>query len=209
MTQAQQNSSLMKSENNKQNRNLVTREKCHGSKARSKVQKSCTRSCALATTDQSLEYAFSQFGDIVDSKIVNDRESRRSRGGLTGVKNLGVYSGGYRRRGSGVYRGCCKGGGDEGYGYREGGGGYGGGGGGYGGGLTSTRVEAMMVAMAVDLAGQLVDVVKLSTIFANLYLSFSQFTMDALIPYYCSLFKNLRIKIVLKSSMLGFWCKIS
>ncbi|KAM7507353.1 hypothetical protein LguiA_017806 [Lonicera macranthoides] len=95
---------------------------------------------------------------------------------------------------SGVYRGCCKGGGDEGYGYREGGGGYGGGGGGYGGGLTSTRVEATMVAMAVVLAGQLVDVVKLSTIFANLYLSFSQFTMDALIPYYCSLFKNLEIK---------------
>ncbi|KAK1395042.1 hypothetical protein POM88_014098 [Heracleum sosnowskyi] len=33
-----------------------------------------------ATDDESLEQAFSQFGDITDSKIINDRETGRSRG---------------------------------------------------------------------------------------------------------------------------------
>ncbi|KAG8364332.1 hypothetical protein BUALT_Bualt19G0117900 [Buddleja alternifolia] len=35
---------------------------------------------AWATTDQSLEQAFSQYGEVVDSKIINDRETGRSRG---------------------------------------------------------------------------------------------------------------------------------
>ncbi|GLT30585.1 hypothetical protein SLA2020_053780 [Shorea laevis] len=35
---------------------------------------------AWATDDQALENAFSQFGEIVESKIVNDRETGRSRG---------------------------------------------------------------------------------------------------------------------------------
>ncbi|KAM7474999.1 hypothetical protein LguiB_022242 [Lonicera macranthoides] len=35
---------------------------------------------AWATTDRSLEEAFSQYGEIIDSKIINDRETGRSRG---------------------------------------------------------------------------------------------------------------------------------
>ncbi|KAI8013286.1 hypothetical protein LOK49_LG05G01971 [Camellia lanceoleosa] len=35
---------------------------------------------AWATDGQSLERAFSQFGEVVDSKIINDRETGRSRG---------------------------------------------------------------------------------------------------------------------------------
>ncbi|KAL1833776.1 hypothetical protein ACET3Z_003427 [Daucus carota] len=35
---------------------------------------------AWATTDRTLGNAFSQFGEVVDSKIVNDRETGRSRG---------------------------------------------------------------------------------------------------------------------------------
>ncbi|KAB5561323.1 hypothetical protein DKX38_006280 [Salix brachista] len=35
---------------------------------------------AWATTDQSLQEAFSQYGEIIDSKIINDRETGRSRG---------------------------------------------------------------------------------------------------------------------------------
>ncbi|GER50360.1 glycine-rich RNA-binding protein [Striga asiatica] len=35
---------------------------------------------AWATTDQSLEQAFSQYGEVVESKIINDRETGRSRG---------------------------------------------------------------------------------------------------------------------------------
>ncbi|EYU42616.1 hypothetical protein MIMGU_mgv1a016253mg [Erythranthe guttata] len=35
---------------------------------------------AWATTDQSLEHAFSQFGEVIESKIINDRETGRSRG---------------------------------------------------------------------------------------------------------------------------------
>ncbi|CBI32594.3 unnamed protein product, partial [Vitis vinifera] len=35
---------------------------------------------AWATDDQSLERAFSQFGEILESKIINDRETGRSRG---------------------------------------------------------------------------------------------------------------------------------
>ena len=35
---------------------------------------------AWTTDDQSLERAFSQFGEVVESKIINDRETGRSRG---------------------------------------------------------------------------------------------------------------------------------
>ncbi|KAK3022048.1 hypothetical protein RJ639_047438 [Escallonia herrerae] len=35
---------------------------------------------AWATTDQSLGDAFSQYGEILESKIINDRETGRSRG---------------------------------------------------------------------------------------------------------------------------------
>ncbi|KAI3753282.1 hypothetical protein L2E82_25331 [Cichorium intybus] len=114
---------------------------------------------AWATSDRSLEEAFSQYGEIVDSKIINDRETGRSRGfgfvtfkdeqalrdaieGMNGQsldgRNITVNEaqsrsgggGGGRREGGGGY-----GGGGYGGGRREGGGGgYGGGGGGYGGG---------------------------------------------------------------------------
>ncbi|KAL9418106.1 hypothetical protein AB3S75_041009 [Citrus x aurantiifolia] len=106
---------------------------------------------AWATTDSSLHEAFSAFGDILESKIINDRETGRSRGfgfvtfrdeksmrdaieGMNGQnldgRNITVNEA--QSRGSG-------GGGGGGYGSR-GGGGYGGGGrresgggGGYGG----------------------------------------------------------------------------
>ncbi|KAL8116156.1 hypothetical protein AgCh_022598 [Apium graveolens] len=95
---------------------------------------------AWATTDVSLENAFSQFGDITDSKIINDRETGRSRGfgfvtfkdeksmrdaieGMNGQeldgRNITVNEA--QSRGSG---------GGGGGGRREGDGGYGGGGGG-------------------------------------------------------------------------------
>ncbi|KAJ6421938.1 hypothetical protein OIU84_026969, partial [Salix udensis] len=35
---------------------------------------------AWATTDQILHEAFSQYGEIIDSKIIKDRETGRSRG---------------------------------------------------------------------------------------------------------------------------------
>ncbi|XP_065856468.1 glycine-rich RNA-binding protein GRP1A-like [Euphorbia lathyris] len=106
---------------------------------------------AWATTDQSLQEAFSAYGEILDSKIINDRETGRSRGfgfvtfnneksmrdAIQGMnsqeldgRNITVNEA--QSRGSG-------GGGGGGGGYsRGGGGGYGGGGGrregGYGGG---------------------------------------------------------------------------
>ncbi|XP_076931555.1 glycine-rich RNA-binding protein GRP1A-like [Bidens hawaiensis] len=119
---------------------------------------------AWATTDQSLEEAFSKYGEILESKIINDRETGRSRGfGFVTFKdeqsmrdaieamngqpldgrNITVNeaqsrgSGGGGRRDGGGY-----GGGGGGYGRRDGaGGGYGGGGGGgYGvGGYGSGR----------------------------------------------------------------------
>ncbi|KAM7482612.1 hypothetical protein LguiB_007195 [Lonicera macranthoides] len=114
---------------------------------------------AWATTGRSLEDAFSQFGEIVDSKIVNDRETGRSRGfgfvtfrdeqslrdaieGMNGQsldgRSITVNEaqsrggGGGYRGGGGGYGGRREGGVGGGYGRREGGGGYGGGG--YGGG---------------------------------------------------------------------------
>jgi len=112
---------------------------------------------AWAITDQVLQEAFSQYGEIIDSKIINDRETGRSRGfgfvtfgnekamrdaidGMNGQdldgRNITVNEaqspgsgggGGYNRNSGGGSYG--------GGGRREGGGGYGsGGGGGYGGG---------------------------------------------------------------------------
>ncbi|XP_061947314.1 glycine-rich RNA-binding protein GRP1A-like [Populus nigra] len=110
---------------------------------------------AWATTDQSLQEAFSQYGEIIDSKIINDRETGRSRGfgfvtfnnekamrdaidGMNGQdldgRNITVneaQSRGSGGGGGGGYGGRREGGGG---GYSRGGGGYGGGGGGYGGG---------------------------------------------------------------------------
>ncbi|KAK4424135.1 Glycine-rich RNA-binding protein GRP1A [Sesamum alatum] len=111
---------------------------------------------AWATTDQSLEQAFSQFGEVIESKIINDRETGRSRGfgfvtfkdeqsmssaieGMNGQeldgRNITVNEAQSRGSGGGGgSRGPRReggyGGGGGGYGRREGG--YGGGGGGYG-----------------------------------------------------------------------------
>ncbi|CAA2992605.1 glycine-rich RNA-binding 2-like [Olea europaea subsp. europaea] len=116
---------------------------------------------AWATTDQSLEQAFAEFGEVIESKIINDRETGRSRGfgfvtfkddqsmrdaieGMNGQdldgRNITVNkaqsrgSGGGGGGGGGFRGGRREGGG---YGRRDGGykGGNGGGyGGGYGGG---------------------------------------------------------------------------
>ncbi|XVE93206.1 hypothetical protein REPUB_Repub01dG0170500 [Reevesia pubescens] len=111
---------------------------------------------AWATDDRALEEAFSAYGEIVESKIINDRETGRSRGfgfvtfrdekamrdaieGMNGQildgRNITVNEAQNRRSGGGGGGGY--GGGSGGYNRREGGGGYGGrreGGGGYGGG---------------------------------------------------------------------------
>ncbi|PIN06240.1 Nuclear cap-binding protein complex, subunit CBP20 (RRM superfamily) [Handroanthus impetiginosus] len=116
---------------------------------------------AWATTDQSLEEAFSRFGEVIESKIINDRETGRSRGfgfvtfkdeqsmrdaieGMNGQELDGRSitvneaqsrgSGGGGGGGGGGFRGPRR---DGGYGGGGGGygrreGGYGGGGGGYG-----------------------------------------------------------------------------
>ncbi|OEL15885.1 Glycine-rich RNA-binding protein GRP1A [Dichanthelium oligosanthes] len=100
---------------------------------------------AWATDDNSLHSAFSPFGEVLESKIILDRETQRSRGfgfvtfsseqamrdaieGMNGKELDGrsitvneAQSRGGPRSG---------GGGGGGYGRREGGGGYGGGGGG-------------------------------------------------------------------------------
>jgi len=111
---------------------------------------------AWTTDGSSLEKAFSQFGDVIDSKIINDRETGRSRGfgfvtfgneqamkdaieGMNGqdldgrnitvneAQSRGGGGGGQRREGGGGYGGGGFGG------QRRDGGGYGGNsGGGYG-----------------------------------------------------------------------------
>ncbi|KAI3815174.1 hypothetical protein L1987_14832 [Smallanthus sonchifolius] len=107
---------------------------------------------AWATTDRSLEDAFSQYGEILDSKIINDRETGRSRGfgfvtfkdeqslrdaieGMNGQsldgRNITVNEAQSRSGGGGGRREGGGGGGGYGGGRREGG--YGGGDG-YGGG---------------------------------------------------------------------------
>ncbi|XP_075493178.1 glycine-rich RNA-binding protein-like [Primulina tabacum] len=115
---------------------------------------------AWATTDQTLEQAFSQFGDVIESKVVNDRETGRSRGfgfvtfkdeqsmrdaieGMNGQdldgRNITVNEAQSRGSaggggGGGGFRGPRReGGGGGGYSRRDGGGYGGGGGGGYGG----------------------------------------------------------------------------
>ncbi|RZC81295.1 hypothetical protein C5167_043848 [Papaver somniferum] len=118
---------------------------------------------AWATDDQGLEKAFSTFGEILESKIINDRETGRSRGfgfvtfaneqvmkdaieGMNGqeldgrtitVNEAQSRSGGGGGGGYGGVRGGDYGGRREGGGGGYGGGGYGdrreGGGGGYGG----------------------------------------------------------------------------
>ncbi|XP_022763252.1 glycine-rich RNA-binding protein GRP1A-like [Durio zibethinus] len=114
---------------------------------------------AWATDDRSLEEAFSTFGEIIESKIINDRETGRSKGfgfvtfrdeksmrdaieGMNGQnldgRNITVNEAQSRRSsGGGGYGGSggySRGGGGGGYGRREGG--YGGGrrDGGYGNG---------------------------------------------------------------------------
>ncbi|XP_059434061.1 glycine-rich RNA-binding protein-like [Corylus avellana] len=116
---------------------------------------------AWATDDEALQRAFSPYGDILESKIINDRETGRSRGfgfvtfgnekamrdaieGMNGQnldgRNITVNEAQSRGNGGGGggggYGGSRSGGGYGGGGRREGGGGYsrGGGGGGYGGG---------------------------------------------------------------------------
>ena len=110
---------------------------------------------AWATDDRSLEAAFSPYGEILDSKIINDRETGRSRGfgfvtfsseqsmrdaieGMNGKdldgRSITVNEAQSRRSGGGAGGGGgYGGGGGGGYGQRrEGGYGGGGGGGGYG-----------------------------------------------------------------------------
>nr|ADQ08684.1 putative glycine-rich RNA-binding protein 1 [Malus hupehensis] len=117
---------------------------------------------AWATDNEALERAFSQYGEIIESKIINDRETGRSRGfgfvtfgseqamrdaieGMNGQnldgRNITVNEAQSRGSGGGGGGGgYSRGGGGGGYGgggRREGGGGgysRGGGGGGYGGG---------------------------------------------------------------------------
>ncbi|GJX85482.1 glycine-rich RNA-binding protein GRP1A-like protein isoform X3 [Tanacetum coccineum] len=98
---------------------------------------------AWATTESSLEEAFSQYGQIVDSKIINDRETGRSRGfGFVTFKEEqalrdaieGMNGQSLDGRNITVNEAQSRSGGGGGGGRREGGGGYGGGGGGYGGG---------------------------------------------------------------------------
>ncbi|XP_058215257.1 glycine-rich RNA-binding protein 7-like isoform X2 [Rhododendron vialii] len=107
---------------------------------------------AWATDDRSLEQAFSQYGDVIESKIINDRETGRSRGfgfvtfkdeqsmkdaieGMNGQdldgRNITVNEAQSRGSGGGGGGGGFRSGGGGGGGRRDGGG-YGGGGGGYG-----------------------------------------------------------------------------
>nr|AAF31404.1 putative glycine-rich RNA-binding protein 2 [Catharanthus roseus] len=106
---------------------------------------------AWATTDQSLSEAFSQYGEVLESKVINDRETGRSRGfGFVtfgdekSMKDAIVGMNGQTLDGRNITvneaqsRGSGGGGGGGGFRgpRREGGGGYGGGGrrdGGYGG----------------------------------------------------------------------------
>ncbi|KAK2392839.1 Cinnamyl-alcohol dehydrogenase Flavonol reductase/cinnamoyl-CoA reductase [Trifolium repens] len=111
---------------------------------------------AWATDSEALEKAFSHFGEIVESKVITDRDTGRSRGfgfvtfsseqslkdaieGMNGQdldgRNITVNEAQSRGSGGGGGGGGFRSGGGGG-GYNSGGGGYsrGGGGGGYGGG---------------------------------------------------------------------------
>uniref|UniRef100_A0A7N0T336 RRM domain-containing protein n=1 Tax=Kalanchoe fedtschenkoi TaxID=63787 RepID=A0A7N0T336_KALFE len=103
---------------------------------------------AWATDDQALERAFGQFGEVLESKIINDRETGRSRGfgfvtfaneqsmkdaieGMNGQsldgRNITVNEAQSRGSGGGGGGGGYRGGGGGGYGGRREGGGGGGG----------------------------------------------------------------------------------
>ncbi|CAN8283822.1 unnamed protein product [Cochlearia groenlandica] len=98
---------------------------------------------AWATDDRALETAFSQYGDVVDSKIINDRETGRSRGfGFVTFKDEKSMKDAIEAmngqeldgRNITVNEAQSRGSGGGGGGGRGGGGGYrSGGGGGYGG----------------------------------------------------------------------------
>ena len=115
---------------------------------------------AWATSNESLENAFASYGEILDSKVITDRETGRSRGFgfvtfssensmLDAIENMNgkeldgrnITVNQAQSRGGGGGGGGYgggRGGGGYGGGRRDGGGGYGGrregGGGGYGGG---------------------------------------------------------------------------
>ncbi|GJM95070.1 hypothetical protein PR202_ga11766 [Eleusine coracana subsp. coracana] len=107
---------------------------------------------AWATSDDSLQAAFSPFGEVLESKIINDRETGRSRGfGFVTFANEQAMRDAIEQmngkqldgRNITVNEAQSRGGGGGGGGYGGGGGGYGGGrreggyggrGGGYGGG---------------------------------------------------------------------------
>ncbi|CAN6917448.1 unnamed protein product [Brassica oleracea] len=141
---------------------------------------------AWATGDAELERTFSQFGEVIDSKIINDRETGRSRGfgfvtfkdeksmrdaidemngkeldgrtiTVNEAQSRGSGGGGGRGRGGGGY-----GGGGGGYGDRRGGGGYGSGGGGRGGAVTDLEVEDTVVVVA-DVMEVVTEVVTVAT----------------------------------------------
>ncbi|KAK4752105.1 hypothetical protein SAY87_020903 [Trapa incisa] len=119
---------------------------------------------AWATDDHALGQAFSSYGEIIDTKVINDRETGRSRGfgfvtfgneksmrdaieGMNGQtldgRNITVNEAQSRSGGGGGGFSRGSGGGGYGGGRREGGG-YGGGrreGGGYGGGYGGGRRE--------------------------------------------------------------------
>ncbi|CAA6657615.1 unnamed protein product [Spirodela intermedia] len=87
---------------------------------------------AWATDDRSLERAFSEFGEVIESKVINDRETGRSKGfGFVTFSNEQDLDG----RSITVNQAQSRGSG----GFRSGGGG--GGGGGYGGGYGGQRRE--------------------------------------------------------------------
>ncbi|KAJ3037484.1 hypothetical protein HDV00_001659 [Rhizophlyctis rosea] len=108
------------------------------------------------TTDDSLKYTFAKYGNVVDAKVMQDRETGRSRGfgfvtlesesqcqaaindlNETEVDGRTIRVNMANERpaggGGGGYRGRGGGYGGGGGGYGGGGGGYGGSGGGYGG----------------------------------------------------------------------------
>ncbi|KAF9689703.1 hypothetical protein SADUNF_Sadunf01G0119800 [Salix dunnii] len=54
-----------------------------------KIEYNCfVGSLAWTTTDQILHEAFSQYGEIIDSKIIKDRETGRSRDAIEGMNEI-------------------------------------------------------------------------------------------------------------------------
>ena len=96
---------------------------------------------AWATDDRALERVFSSYGDVLESKIINDRETGRSRGfGFVTFGNEQAMRSaiegmnGQELDGRSITVNEAQSRGNGGGGFRSGGGGYGGGGGGGGGG---------------------------------------------------------------------------